>query len=127
MRTDFKDYARLTLDMDSHVETVYGNQQRAKAGYNPKKPGRKGFHPLFCFIGETRDFLWGKFRPGNRYTGQGVAGFHRAAGNTQANPATGARGGGEAGVGLIRYSVRRSLLTAIALGESIPFPALGLA
>ena len=26
MRTDFKDWARLTLDFGSHVETVYGNQ-----------------------------------------------------------------------------------------------------
>ena len=77
VRDGFKDYARLTLDMDSHVETVYGNQQRAKAGYNPKKPGRKSFHPLLCFIGETRDFLWGRFRPGNRYTAQGATGFLR--------------------------------------------------
>jgi hypothetical protein len=75
VRSDFKDYIRLTLDLDSHVETVYGNQQLAKAGYNPKKPGRKSFHPILCFIGETRDFLWGRFRPGNRYTGQGAVGF----------------------------------------------------
>jgi len=77
VRDGFKDYARLTLDMDSHVETVYGNQQRAKAGYNPKKPGRKSFHPLLCFIGETRDFLWGRFRSGNRYTAQGAMRFLR--------------------------------------------------
>lgn len=77
VRNDFKEWARLTLDFDSHVETVYGNQQRAKAGYNPRKPGRKSFHPLLCFVGETRDFLWGKFRPGNRYTGQGAVGFLR--------------------------------------------------
>ena len=75
VRNDFKEYIRLTLDMDSHVETVYGNQQRAKVGYNPKKPGRKSFHPLLCFIGETRDFLWGRFRPGNRYTSQGAVGI----------------------------------------------------
>ena len=61
VRNDFKDWIRLTLDFDSHVETVYGNQQRAKVGYNPKKPGRKSFHPLPCFVGETRDFLWGGF------------------------------------------------------------------
>jgi hypothetical protein len=75
VRNDFTDYIRLTLDLDSHVETVYGNQQRAKAGYNPRKPGRKSFHPLLCFIGETRDFLWGRFRPGNRYIAQGAVGF----------------------------------------------------
>jgi len=74
-RNDFKDYTRLTLDLDSHVETVYGNQQRAKAGYNPRKPGRKSFHPLLCFIGETRDFLWGRFRSGNKYTSQGAIEF----------------------------------------------------
>ena len=77
VRSDFKSYSGLTLDLDSHVETVYGNQQRAKAGYNPKKPGRKSFHPILCFIGETRDFLWGRFRPGNRYTAQGAIGFLR--------------------------------------------------
>ena len=75
VRNDFNDCTRLTLDFDSHVETVYGNQQRAKAGYNPRKPGRKSFHPLLCFIGETRDFLWGRFRPGNRYSAQGAVGF----------------------------------------------------
>jgi hypothetical protein len=72
VRQDFKNQAKLTLDMDSHVKTVYGNQQRANVGYNPKKPGRKSYHPLFCFIGETRDFLLGKFRPGNKYTSHGA-------------------------------------------------------
>jgi hypothetical protein len=28
-------------------------------------------------IGETRDFLWSRFRPGNRYSGQGAKGFLR--------------------------------------------------
>jgi hypothetical protein len=77
VRSDFKDYTRLTLDFDSHVETVYGNQQQARVGYNPKKPGRKSFHPLLCFIGESRDFLWGRFRPGNRNTAQGAIEFLR--------------------------------------------------
>jgi Transposase DDE domain. len=75
VRDGFKDYSTLTLDLDSHVETVYGNQQRARKGYNPKKPGRKSFHPILCFIGETRDFLWGKFRSGNVYTSEGAIGF----------------------------------------------------
>jgi hypothetical protein len=68
---------RATLDLDSHVVTVYGKQQRAKVGYNPKKPGRRSYHPLFCFIGETRDFLWGQFRPGDRNNLQGINGFLR--------------------------------------------------
>lgn len=77
VRGDFQGYARLTMDLDSHVKTVYGNQQRAKVGYNPKKRGRKSFHPLLCFIGETRDFLWGRFRPGDRNSAQGAPSFLR--------------------------------------------------
>lgn len=72
VRHDFNNRTKLTLDMDSHVKTVYGKQQRANVGYNPKKPGRKSYHPLFCFIGETRDFLLGKFRAGNKYTSHGA-------------------------------------------------------
>ena len=61
-RRNFEGWSKITLDLDSHVRTAYGHQQRASVGYNPKKPGRPSFHPLFCFIGETRDFLHGIFR-----------------------------------------------------------------
>ncbi len=63
------------MDLDSHVRTVYGHQQRASLGYNPKKPGRPSFHPLFCFIGETRDFLHGIFRTGKAHSRSGVKRF----------------------------------------------------
>jgi len=77
VRGDLSQWPRITLDMDSHVTTVYGKQQWAKVGYNPKKPGRKSYHPLLCFIGETRDFLWGRFRSGDRNNLQGIRGFLR--------------------------------------------------
>lgn len=77
VRNNFKGLKKLTLDLDSHVKTVYGNQQRAKVGFNPKKPGRKSYHPVFCFIGETRDFLWGRFRSGKSYSGKGAKDFLR--------------------------------------------------
>ena len=75
VRNNFIGYLKLTLDLDSEVKTVYGQQQRAKVGYNPKKPGRKSYHPLFGFIGETRDFLLGQLRAGNKYTGAGAIAF----------------------------------------------------
>jgi hypothetical protein len=78
VRNNFNGSAKLTLDLDSHVRTVYGNQQRAKVGYNPKKPGRKSYHPIFCFIGETRDFLLGKFRAGNTHSCTGAGEFLKA-------------------------------------------------
>lgn len=77
VRGDLSQWPRITLDMDSHVITAYGKQQRAKVGYNPKKPGRKSYHPLLCFLGETRDFLWGRFRPGDTNNLQGIKGFLR--------------------------------------------------
>jgi hypothetical protein len=74
-RRDFEGWSKITLDLDSHVRTVYGNQQRASVGYNPKKPGRASFHPLFCFIGETRDFFHGIFRTGKAHSCRGVKRF----------------------------------------------------
>ena len=75
VRHNFNSYMKLTLDLDSHVKTVYGQQQRADVGYNPKKPGRKSYHPLFGFIGETRDYLLGKLRAGSKYTSAGTIPF----------------------------------------------------
>ena len=43
-----------TLDLDSTIITRYGNQQGAKKGYNPKKPGRNSHHPLIAFVAEAR-------------------------------------------------------------------------
>ena len=39
----------LIFDIDSVVVTIYGNQEKAKIGYNPKKHGRRSYHPLLCF------------------------------------------------------------------------------
>jgi hypothetical protein len=61
-RRNFEGWRKITLDLDSHVRTAYGHQQRVSVGYNPKKPGRSSFHPLFCFIGETGDLRHGLFR-----------------------------------------------------------------
>ena len=50
LRKQYKGYRKITLDLDSHVICVYGNQQRAALGYNPKKKGRKSYHPLLCLL-----------------------------------------------------------------------------
>lgn len=44
----------LILDLDSTVETVYGQQSGAAKGTNPHKPGRKSYHPLLAFEGQSR-------------------------------------------------------------------------
>lgn len=44
----------LTIDLDSTVITRYGEQEGAKKGYNPQKPGRNSHHPLIAFIDQTK-------------------------------------------------------------------------
>ena len=66
---DFGSMRAITLDLDTHVMTCYGEQQRAAKGYNPKKQGRKSYNPTLnliqgYFIGETRDLLHARMRGG---------------------------------------------------------------
>jgi hypothetical protein len=67
-RKGFQDFLELTLDLDLHVTPVFGRQQRAAVGYNPKKKGRKCYQTMVCHIGETRDYLGGLFRSGNHHS-----------------------------------------------------------
>lgn len=68
-------FGKITLDMDSTVRGVYGNQEGAEKGYNPKKKGQKSYHPLLCFISETRECLHNWFRAGGTYSANGCVEF----------------------------------------------------
>jgi hypothetical protein len=68
-------FGRITLDLDSTVKGVYGSQQGAEKGFNMKKKGQKSYHPLLCFIAETRECLHNWFRSGSAYTGNGAVEF----------------------------------------------------
>ena len=68
----------LTFDIDSVVITVYGKQQGAQVGYNPKKHGRRSYHPLFCFEAHRQEFWHGMFRPGKAGAATGARGFIQA-------------------------------------------------
>lgn len=65
----------LILDLDSSVETVYGNQEGAAKGTNPHKPGRNSYHPLLVFEGQTRLNLNATLRPGNTHSSTDAAAF----------------------------------------------------
>jgi hypothetical protein len=56
---------QVIFDLDSTVLTVYGRQQRAAVGYNPKKRGRPSYLPLLCFEGRTQDVWVGSYHAGN--------------------------------------------------------------
>ena len=72
-----KSPSSLIFDIDSVVLTLYGRQQGARVGYNPKKHGRRSYHPLLCFEATRQEFWHGSLRPGNAGSSTGVIGFMR--------------------------------------------------
>jgi hypothetical protein len=62
----------VTLDTDTTVHTLYGNQMGARKSYNPKNKGKKSYQPMLTFIAETREYLWGELRNGDRPTGKQI-------------------------------------------------------
>jgi hypothetical protein len=65
----------LIFDLDSVVLTVYGKPQFAKVGYNPKKHGRRSYHPLLCFEAHLQEFWHGSLRRGDAATHTGAVPF----------------------------------------------------
>jgi hypothetical protein len=53
------------FDLDTKVLTVYGQQQGARIGFNPKKRGRPSYQPLLCFEGKTGDIWEGSYLSGD--------------------------------------------------------------
>ena len=66
---------KLLVDMDSTVCTIYGHQEGAMKGYNPRARGRRSYHPLFCFESNSGTSLLGILRHGNAYTSTGAVDY----------------------------------------------------
>jgi hypothetical protein len=63
--------SRLILDLDSTVVTVFGRQQKAEVGYNPRYRGKRSYNPLLCLEANS-SYLWDtELRPGNAGTWDG--------------------------------------------------------
>jgi hypothetical protein len=65
--------ATVTLDTDTTVHTLFGNQMGARKGYNPKNKGKKSYQPILTFLAETREYISGELRNGDRPTGTQIA------------------------------------------------------
>jgi hypothetical protein len=65
--------ATVTIDTDTTVHTIYGKKMGARKSYNPKNRGKKSYQPILSFIAETREFIAGELRNGNRPTGKQIA------------------------------------------------------
>jgi Transposase DDE domain group 1 len=62
----------VTLDTDTTVHTLYGQQMGGRKSYNPKNKGKKSYQPMLTFIAETREYVWGELRNGDRPTGKQI-------------------------------------------------------
>lgn len=62
-----------TLDTDTTVHTLYGKQMGARKSYNPKNKGKKSYQPIMTFLAETREYVAGELRNGDRPTGKQIA------------------------------------------------------
>lgn len=65
----------LTFHLDSVVLTLWGKQQGARLGYNPKARGRRSYHPLLCFEAHGQEFWHGSLRPGDAASNTGARSF----------------------------------------------------
>ena len=63
----------VTIDTDTTVHTLYGQQMGGRKGYNPKNKGKKSYQPMLTFIAETREYVWGELRNGDRPDGKQIA------------------------------------------------------
>lgn len=63
----------ITLDTDTTVHTVFGHQMGGRKSYNPKNRGKKSFQPILTFLAETREYVGGELRNGDRPTGKQIA------------------------------------------------------
>jgi DDE family transposase len=65
--------AAVTLDTDTTVHTLFGNQMGGRKSYNPKNKGKKSYQPILTFVAETREYISGELRNGDRPSGAQIA------------------------------------------------------
>ena len=63
----------VTIDTDTTVHTLYGKQMGGRKSYNPRNKGKKSYQPILSFLAETREFVSGELRNGDRPTGKQIA------------------------------------------------------
>jgi hypothetical protein len=63
----------VTMDTDTTVHTLFGNQMGGRKSYNPKNKGKKSYQPILTFVAETKEYLAGALRKGDRPPGEEIA------------------------------------------------------
>jgi hypothetical protein len=65
------------VDIDTTVEPLFGTQEGALPGPNPRYHGRPSYHPILAVIAETRSCIGARLRPGDQAFGADLAGAVR--------------------------------------------------
>jgi hypothetical protein len=63
----------VTIDTDTTVHTLFGQQMGGRKSYNPKNRGKRSYQPILSFLAETREYVAGELRNGDRPTGKQIA------------------------------------------------------
>jgi hypothetical protein len=75
-----EDLAKLDLvhlDIDTTVEVLFGQQEGARPGPNPRYHGRPSYHPILARVAETRTEVGALLRPGDTSFGGADADYVR--------------------------------------------------
>ena len=102
--------AAVTLDTDTTVHTLFGHQMGGRKSYNPKNKGKKSYQPILTFLSETREYISGELRNGDRPTG------------AQNRQASGKRMGSSAADGEDDLCAGRCGVLLLGGGGSLPEP-----
>src|SRR5690606_33024284 len=62
--------AELHVDIDSTVAPLFGQQEGARPGSNPRYHARPSHHPIVVRVAETDTFVGGQLRPGDTAFGE---------------------------------------------------------
>lgn len=65
--------SEITLDTDTTVHTLFGRQMGGRKSYNPKNKGKKSYQPILTFLAETKEYVAGALRTGDRPSGREIA------------------------------------------------------
>lgn len=57
------------------AETIFGNQHGGRKGHNTKYRDNKALRPILCFIDETREYLIGNLRKGQKVSRKEAVAF----------------------------------------------------
>jgi hypothetical protein len=62
-------WKQVTLDIDTTVTPLFGSQEGARPGPNPRYHGRPSYHPILARVAETNTVVGARLRPGDTALG----------------------------------------------------------